>query len=293
MINEKNTFQRSCDHWSEASRSEMEGFYSLASIDYRYLAEKINWKVWLETRQKKVGSRCMKLLDIACGSGKFPTALTARGDLAGALIRPIEYSLLDPSIFSITEARKVLKPPFNLAAEYHTKLQDFNRHNTCFDIVWAVHALYAIPKHELRSAIISMIRALGYGDNNSGVGFIAHASLNSHYIKFFDKYLSGFKKEVGDPYTAAEQIISVLEQEGVSINIKEINYINEAPNNMDKQVEKYLQRCIFDDTLSLEEMQGNSLTGPYLKSCQRGDVWQFEQCVKIIFINNPDGLGVF
>ncbi len=36
----KDTFIRSCEHWSESSRNEMENFYALASIDYKYLAEK-------------------------------------------------------------------------------------------------------------------------------------------------------------------------------------------------------------------------------------------------------------
>ena len=39
----KDTFIRSCEHWSETSRNEMENFYALASIDYKYLAEKFNW----------------------------------------------------------------------------------------------------------------------------------------------------------------------------------------------------------------------------------------------------------
>ena len=36
----KDTFIRSCEHWSETSRNEMENFYALAYIDYTYLAEK-------------------------------------------------------------------------------------------------------------------------------------------------------------------------------------------------------------------------------------------------------------
>ena len=36
----RDTFKRSCKHWSETSRNEMENFYALASIDYKYLAEK-------------------------------------------------------------------------------------------------------------------------------------------------------------------------------------------------------------------------------------------------------------
>ena len=35
----KDTFIRSCEHWSETSRNEMENFYALASIDYKYLAK--------------------------------------------------------------------------------------------------------------------------------------------------------------------------------------------------------------------------------------------------------------
>ncbi len=290
MTDEKNTFQRSCDHWSEASRLEMEGFYALASIDYRYLAEKINWKFWFETRQKLIGSRSLRLLDVACGSGKFPQALLAQADLENASIKPIDYALLDPSIFSIIEAREVLKSPFNPGAEYETKLQDFDCHNSCFDIVWAVHALYAIPRNELKSSLMAMMQAMGYSKDNNGVGFIAHASSNSHYLKFFEQYLFGFKKEISEPYTDAEQIITILDQEGLSIEIQEIKYVNEAPINMEMQVEKYLQRCVFDDTVSLKEMLRNSFTGPYLESCLKNDMWQFEQCVKMIFINNLDNL---
>ena len=71
----KDTFIRSCEHWSETSRNEMENFYTLASIDYKRIAKRFEWKKWLEAHQINVGARKLKLLDIACGSGKFPSAL--------------------------------------------------------------------------------------------------------------------------------------------------------------------------------------------------------------------------
>ena len=52
-------------------------FYRLASVDYKHLAEAIDWRHWLETRQKEAGSRSLQLLDVACGSGKFPKALAS------------------------------------------------------------------------------------------------------------------------------------------------------------------------------------------------------------------------
>ena len=42
------TFERSCEHWSEAGRAEMEAFYALATVDYRHLAEALDWKAWLQ-----------------------------------------------------------------------------------------------------------------------------------------------------------------------------------------------------------------------------------------------------
>ena len=82
----KDTFKRSCEHWSEKSRNEMQNFYTLASVDYKYLAEKFEWKKWFEVHQANVGERSLKLLDVACGSGKFPSALVQYAKLSDAKI---------------------------------------------------------------------------------------------------------------------------------------------------------------------------------------------------------------
>ena len=265
----------------------MEDFYVLASIDYRHLAEAIDWKAWLEIRQKQAGLRSLRLLDVACGSGKFPAALTSHANIATASIKTVDYSLLDPSMFSISEARQVLTPPFKAGTEYEMRLQDLKCKFGYFDIVWATHALYAIPQNELESALQCMVRAMGHGGekDNNGAGFIAHASKDSHYLKFFQHYLAGFKDGMGTPYTNSEQIISMLTRMGVSVESKEINYINGAPQSQELQVEKYLQRCLFDDTLSLKEMMANPITGPYLETCRRDGMWQFSQSVTMIFMN--------
>lgn len=293
MSNSADTFERSCDHWSEAGRQEMEGFYALASVDYQHLAEAIDWKVWFEARQKEVGSRCLRLLDVACGSGKFPAALLSHAGVGNAAIRPIEYALLDPSSFSISEARQVLASPFKAGPEYEMTLQDLDCHPGSFDVVWATHALYAIPHNELEKALRRMLYAMRYGleADNGGVGFIAHASAQSHYLQFFQHYLSGFKGGVGAPYSSSEQIITILTEMGLELEIKEICYTNGAPQTNERQVERYLQRCLFDDTISLTEMLDNPVTGPYLETCRKNGVWQFAQRVTTIFMNAPAGFA--
>jgi SAM-dependent methyltransferase len=294
MANTADTFERSCDHWSEAGRQEMEGFYALASVDYRYLAEAIDWKMWLESRQKTVGPRNIRLLDVACGSGKFPEALTSHAGVANAAIRTIDYALLDPSAFSISEARQALAPPFSAGAEYETTLQGLDSDPGAFDVVWATHALYAIPPAELETAIVQFLHAMRHGGTGDagGAGFIAHASEKSHYLQFYRHYLRGFKHSVGVPYSSAEQIVAILTRLKVAFEIKEISYTNGAPEITEHQVERYLQRCLFDGTISLKDMRANSITGSYLETCRENGVWRFSQCVSMIFINAAVGSAV-
>jgi ubiquinone/menaquinone biosynthesis C-methylase UbiE len=281
MANFIDTFERSCDHWSESGRGEMEDFYALASVDYQHLAGAIDWKNWFEKRQKRIGPRSLQLLDVACGSGKFPMALNSHADITNAAIKPVKYSLLDPSSFSISEARQALSSPFKASAEYEMRLQDFRCCPGSFDIVWAIHALYAIPHNELEPALKRMVNAIG----NDGIGFIAHASAKSHYLEFYQHYLTGFKGGVGEQYSSSEQIIEILNKIGVTLEIKEINYTNTAPQTKKRVVERYLQRCLFDDSLSLKDMLINPITGPYLESFYENDIWQFTQRVSIIFVN--------
>ena len=286
MTNLSDTFERSCEHWSESGRREMEDFYALASVDYRHLAEAIDWRTWLEARQKEVGSRSLQLLDVACGSGKFPAALSSYADIESAAIKPIDYALLDPSDFSIAEARQALAFPFTVGTEFEMTLQDLNCQPGKFDIVWATHALYAIPHTELETALKRFVYAMRRGRqaDEGGVGVIAHASDRSHYLQFYQHYLNGYKESLGVPFSSSEQILAALTQMGVTFETEQISYANGAPETQERQVEGYLQRCLFDDTLSLKDMMANSIMGPYLETCRKDGYWQFEQDVTLIFL---------
>ena len=275
----KDTFIRSCKHWSESSRNEMQNFYTLASVDYEHIAKRFEWKKWLENHQANVGTRRLKLLDVACGSGKFPSALLQYAKLADAKILPVEYSLLDPSSFSITEARKALRLPFEVSFEFETTLQKFKCNQDVYDIIWATHALYAIPKDELKDALKRFIFGM------AGSGFIAHASEKSHYLEFYRHYLNGFRDGSGEPYSSAEQILQTLKDIDIPHRVEKITYQNGVSESAFLQVEGYLQRCIFDDTISLDSMLRNSVTGPYLNSCIEDGKWRFKQEVMLIFLS--------
>jgi ubiquinone/menaquinone biosynthesis C-methylase UbiE len=99
----------------------MEAFYALAMRDYRELEEAHDWAAELRDRSR---AGVVSLLDVACGSGRFPTALLQGGLARRAGDLRVDVDLLDPSPFSIVEARAALAPPFAPARELPIPLQD-------------------------------------------------------------------------------------------------------------------------------------------------------------------------
>jgi len=269
---------RSLAHWSEERRAGMDAFYRLATKDYRHLAEARDWKAWLAERAAAAGDRPLRLLDVACGSGKFPTALIEHAGVGEAGLGVIDYDLLDPSAFSVAEAKSALRPPFRPAGEHVCTLQDFAGPSGTYDVVWATHALYALPHDELEAGLARFADALAPG----GAGFIAHASEASHYLTFYRAYLDGFDRADGAPYVSSADLIQALERLGLQVRTQEIRYENGAPDSERDAVEGYLQRCLFDDTLSLEALMENPSTGAYLADKLQDGRWRFGQSVTLI-----------
>ena len=271
---------RSAAHWSEAGRAGMDAFYTLATDDYRHLAQARDWCGLFERAQARAGDRPLRLLDVACGSGKFPNALVRHAGLAAAAIGPVQTALLDPQAFSIAEARAALPPPFQPAAEYETTLQDFTPPPGGHDIVWATHALYAIPKPELGAALARFRAAIAPG----GIGLIAHSAAAGHYIGFHHRYLAAFGPEGAAPYVSAEDIADTLRQSGAEVAVQVVEYDSVATAQEAGAVEGYLQRCVFDDRMGLAEMEAAEPLAGYLSGCRGPEGWRFAQRVWLMTV---------
>lgn len=270
---------RSNAHWSEAGRAGMDAFYHLATDDYRHLAQACDWRGIFATAQAQAGDRALRLLDVACGSGKFPNALARHAGLAEAGIQPVETALLDPSAFSLAEARAALPAPFVAAAEHETTLQDFAPPDGGYDIVWATHALYAVPEAQLAAAMGRFSKAIA----PRGIGVIAHSASTGHYIDFHRRWLAAFDPQ-GASYVPAEAIVEALRRAGLSPEVQRVRYDSTAGPGDAAAVEGYLQRCVFDDRAGLDAMEATEPVASYLAKCKGTDGWRFPQDVWLITV---------
>jgi SAM-dependent methyltransferase len=272
MSQQGTTEQRSLAHWAEDGRAGMEAFYALAIEDYRQMVAARDWAA--DLRGHAAEGR-VRVLDVACGSGKFPAELTRRGlaDAVGGT--RVEIDLLDPSPFSIAEARSVLDAPFGVRAEHEARIQDLPTGVGGFDVAWATHALYAIPPDEIGAAITRMVAALRPG----GFGAIVHATAASHYLRFAGAFRTTFAP-AAVPFTGAGQVREALASAGVVPAVATLRY--EVGHADRAVVEGFLQRCVFDDSVSLERMESEGAVGAYLAGCLDGDGYRFSQVVDVI-----------
>jgi SAM-dependent methyltransferase len=270
------TRDRSLAHWSEVAREEMDAFYQVATLDYKELALASDWDALLPEREASQSP--LRILDVACGSGKFPAALRLHTELGARENSPLVLDLLDPSAFSLSEARASLAPPFEADRDFECTLQDLPATATDYDVVWAVHALYALPEAELGEGVAAFLRAIGA----DGFGFVAHATRSAHYLAFYEAYLARFKPS-GTPFVNAEAVARAFRDAGAQVEVKPLSY--EQVIEEDEVLEGFLQRCVFDSELSLEAMREDEVLGAYL-AARRDEAGhsRFRQDVSMIFI---------
>jgi SAM-dependent methyltransferase len=254
----------------------MDAFYRVATLDYQELAGAWDWDAFL--RHRGATREPVRILDVACGSGKFPTALRAHtrlGELEGVRL---VLDLLDPSAFSLREARASLAPPMFGGRDFQCTLQDLPAPTTGYDVIWAVHALYALPEAELPAGVEAFLRALA----PDGLGFVAHAARSAHYLAFYEAYLSRFRPD-GTPYTSAEEVARAFRDAGAKVELRPLAY--EQVIDDDAVLEGFLQRCLFDSELSLTDMRRDPALGAYLEERRvKGGRYRFRQDVSMIFI---------
>jgi hypothetical protein len=286
----QDTAARSLASWSEAGRDQMQAFYAFAKLDYEILAGIADWGAVLGRASAERGdSGPLALLDVACGSGKFPSALQAGVDLSPLDRSGVAYDLLDPSAFSLTEAAAQLRAPFVPAARYETTLEDLDPAAGPWNVVWATHALYALRPEALSAAADRFVSALAPG----GLGFMAQGAESSHYLTVYRAFLDGMREGAGTPYLSGEVVATALsaaaESLGWQASEHRRTYEHVVRYDETELLEGYLRRCVFDDQPTLEEMLAAPVLGPYLAGCRDdgAGAYRFSQTAVCLALTPP------
>ena len=132
---------------------------------------------------------------------------------------------------------------------------------------------------ELAAAAERFVGAIAPG----GFGFVAQASATSHYLAFYDAYRAGIPAAADvDPFTTGEQVRDALAAAGAEVREQRVRYTSSTSERAVAQ--GFLQRCAFDDSVSLEEMEAAPVLGQYLAECENDGTWTFEHEAVLLWL---------
>ena len=126
-----------------------------------------------------------------------------------------------------------------------------------------------------------------------GALLIAQGSREGHYLRFYRHFLDDLRDGQGTLYAASEDLAGALRACGADPHAVRLSYDHTTALENAVTVEGYLQRCVFDDSVSLQEMMTAPRLGPYLRDCrdEARKVWRFHQEVDVLLLGSAfDGL---
>ncbi|MGK7876927.1 MAG: methyltransferase [Xenococcaceae cyanobacterium] len=259
------------------------------TVDYWQLARHFYWSNFLSPFPE---TQPLRILDIACGTGRWIQALQYYVKLPEQQ-NEIMYDLLDPNSDAIANAEQRLKPPFHLGQKYPYIIQFAPLKPHFYDLLWSMHGFYIIHRKDLNSIVTQCKQLL----KPNGFGWIALTTRQSFYVDFYDKYLDCFFQGQGQRFTAAEDVVDALTDCGIGYQINRIFYEECVLVSDLATVEYYIKtesvvnsfaqktesnQLVMARDISLKELMSAPQMRSYLDNLVQDDFYCFPQEVWLI-----------
>jgi len=258
---------------------ESDAWFKIANKDYIKLSRDFNFDGFFSWWPKPI-----ELLDIGCGTGKFPTMLREH-------LRPnieITYDYLDPSAYSLTEMKKALVSPYQPRTAFHStfeELQECKCPANGYDIVWSIHSFYFLDQDSLAKTISKLNKLI---EAKKGVALIFLPSHHSFYNRLQENYKDAFYGGDQERYVAMEDICETMDALGLKYELKKLRFSHEVPCDDRNLLEYYLQQCMLESR-PLSEWEQNEKLWHFLQSFNDGTMYHFPQNVWLLMFS-PDPL---
>lgn len=256
-----------------------DSWFKIANKDYIELAHQFNFDGFFSSLPKPI-----ELLDIGCGTGKFPTMLHEH-------LRPnieITYDYLDPSAYSLMEMKKALLSLYQPRTAFHStfeELQECKCPANGYDIVWSIHSFCFLDYDPLAKTISKLNKLI---EPKKGVALIFQPSRDSFYNRLQENYNQAFYGHGQEPYLAIEETCDTMDALGFKYDVKKLRFSHDVPCADRNLLEYYLQQCMLESR-PLSEWRQNEKLWHFLQSFNDGTTYHFPQDVWLLMYS-PDAL---
>ena len=270
--------QRSLQYYQKGVL-QPEAWFGIVEHDYLALIEAINWPRLFHPQVADY-----QLLDIGCGTGRFPKMLHPH---LPTTLR-IQYDYLDPSHYCLATCQQALNPPFLPRHAWQTTLehaQEFLNPGT-YDLAWAIQSLYCLEQADLRTALQQLIQAL---HPSRGTACLMIAKREAFFPQIHQIFFEHCAEQSPPPYLSAESVVATLDDIGAMSVIRELPCTHTISIREDRLLEQYLQQSVMD-TMPLPKWRQHPRLREFLDSHRHDDAYQFRNPYWLI-LSVPSSAG--
>jgi SAM-dependent methyltransferase len=256
---------------------DLDYWFKIAQIDYEKLIEQYPFQKILAA----FGKPQINLLDIGCGTGRFPSLLDDHisGDIH------LSSDILDVSEYCLQEAQQVLDSckhfsPNQIYLSELEKIDSIILKTRVYDLIWAIHSLYMVDKEKIGYVFDSCLKLL----SPNGIFLIYGISKNSFYYEIYDFYLKCFPESINNQrFTTTEDCEEILSSLGLNYQTQQIIFNHIVDYDQQSLLKLYLNKCVLNhdaDVLFLFE----DWLSKYLD--KESNQYKFPQLVNLLIIKN-------
>lgn len=250
-----------------SGKLDLDAWFKIVSIDYECLIDELDWN--------NLFGQNITLLDIGCGTGKFPELLASHFNPQSH----ITYDILDPSDYCLQQWAKINNhPPYFVRNSYHSTLEDAAAiPQEEYDVILSIYSLHNANKDILGMSLAKLYH--GLKKNGTGIIFIADPS--SFYCSFYRQFIHLYEKEIPE-WVNGDDITAAMQQLGIPFEVKKLNFHHQIHVEDEHVLATYLNKSVYELDLPLNFWFDNEGMKAFLRQFLVGQEYVFPQHISVI-----------